>query len=101
MLIHESGKHHVLMTSAPIWAVANGTAVILSVCDEEVARYQTATLTEAAVQAVLLPPETAPKDDHPIADLPALEPYARLFHRFNFSPTQLILYNYTPVLYCL
>ncbi|XP_047979964.1 protein GIGANTEA-like isoform X2 [Salvia hispanica] len=80
-----TGKHHVLMTSTPIWAVANGTAVILSVCDEEVARYQTATLTEAAVQAVLLPPETAPKDEHPIADLPALEPYARLFHRYYTS----------------
>ncbi|KAG6419948.1 hypothetical protein SASPL_116462 [Salvia splendens] len=80
-----TGRHHVLMTSTPIWAVANGTAVILSVCDEEVARYQTATLTEAAVQAVLLPPETAPKDEHPIADLPALEPYACLFHQYYTS----------------
>ncbi|KAL1561502.1 protein GIGANTEA-like isoform X2 [Salvia divinorum] len=80
-----TGKHHVLMTSTPIWAVANGTAVILSVCDEEVARYQTHTLTAAAVQAVLLPPETATKDEHPITDLPVLEPYARLFHRYYTS----------------
>lgn len=69
------------MTSTPTWAVANGAAVILSVCDEEVSRYETCTLTAAAVPAVLLPPPTAPKDEHPVAGLPALEPYARLFHR--------------------
>lgn len=69
------------MTSTPTWAVANGAAVILSVCDEEVARYETATLTAAAVQAVLLPLETTPKDEHQVAGLPALESYARLFHR--------------------
>lgn len=73
------GKHPVLMTSTSTWAIANGAAVILSVCDEEVARYGTATLTAAAALAVLLPPETTPKDEH--LSLPALEPYARLFHR--------------------
>ncbi|KAH6768310.1 gigantea protein [Perilla frutescens var. frutescens] len=77
-----SGKHPLLMTSTPRWAVANGAAVILSVCDEEVARYETATLTAAAVPAVLLPPTTTPKDEDPIVGLPALEPYARLFHRY-------------------
>lgn len=51
-----SGKHPQLMPSTPRWAVANGAGVILSVCDEEVARYETATLTAAAVPALLLPP---------------------------------------------
>ncbi|BAD68053.1 putative gigantea [Oryza sativa Japonica Group] len=40
-----SGKHPQLMPSTPRWAVANGAGVILSVCDEEVARYETANLT--------------------------------------------------------
>ncbi|KAL4195493.1 hypothetical protein AMTRI_Chr05g64950 [Amborella trichopoda] len=76
-----SGKHPQLMPSTPRWAVANGAGVILSVCDEEVARYETANLTAAAVPALLLPPPTA-ADEHLVAGLPALEPYARLFHRY-------------------
>ncbi|KAG0484595.1 hypothetical protein HPP92_008495 [Vanilla planifolia] len=77
-----SGKHPQLMPSTPRWAVANGAGVILSVCDEEVARYETASLTAAAVPALLLPPPTTPLDEHLVAGLPALEPYARLFHRY-------------------
>lgn len=77
-----SGKHPQLMPSTPRWAVANGAGVILSVCDEEVARYETANLTAAAVPALLLPPPTTPLDEHLVAGLPALEPYARLFHRY-------------------
>ncbi|KAG9456845.1 hypothetical protein H6P81_001353 [Aristolochia fimbriata] len=76
-----SGKHPQLMPSTPRWAVANGAGVILSVCDEEVARYETANLTAAAVPALLLPPPTSALDDL-VAGLPALEPYARLFHRY-------------------
>ena len=78
-----SGKHPQLVPSTPRWAVANGAGVILSVCDEEVARYETATLTAAAVPALLLPPPTTALDEHLVAGLPALEPYARLFHRSN------------------
>ncbi|CAN6686372.1 unnamed protein product [Malus baccata var. baccata] len=77
-----SGKHPQLMPSTPRWAVANGAGVILSVCDEEVARYETATLTAVAVPALLLPPPTTALDEHLVAGLPALEPYARLFHRY-------------------
>ncbi|KAG7016401.1 Protein GIGANTEA, partial [Cucurbita argyrosperma subsp. argyrosperma] len=77
-----SGKHPQLVPSTPRWAVANGAGVILSVCDEEVARYETATLTAAAVPALLLPPPTTALDEHLVAGLPALEPYARLFHRY-------------------
>ncbi|KAJ6337210.1 hypothetical protein OIU76_006979 [Salix suchowensis] len=77
-----SGKHPQLMPSAPRWAVANGAGVILSVCDEEVACYETATLTAVAVPALLLPPPTTALDEHLVAGLPALEPYARLFHRY-------------------
>ncbi|XP_043722417.1 protein GIGANTEA [Telopea speciosissima] len=77
-----SGKHPQLLPSTPRWAVANGAAVILSVCDEEVARYETPTLTAAAVPALLLPPPTTALDEHLVAGLPALEPYARLFHRY-------------------
>ncbi|KAE8646179.1 protein GIGANTEA isoform X1 [Cucumis sativus] len=77
-----SGKHPQLIPSTPRWAVANGAGVILSVCDEEVARYETATLTAAAVPALLLPPPTTALDEHLVAGLPALEPYARLFHRY-------------------
>ncbi|KAJ4953765.1 hypothetical protein NE237_030597 [Protea cynaroides] len=77
-----SGKHPQLMPSTPRWAVANGAAVILSVCDDEVARYETATLTAVAVPALLLPPPTTALDEHLVAGLPALEPYARLFHRY-------------------
>ncbi|GFQ06800.1 protein gigantea [Phtheirospermum japonicum] len=77
-----SGKHPQLMPATPRWAVANGAGVILSVCDEEVARYETATLTAVAVPALLLPPPTTPMDEHLVAGLPALEPYARLFHRY-------------------
>ena len=71
------------MPSTPRWAVANGAGVILSVCDDEVARYETATLTAAAVPALLLPPPTTALDEHLVAGLPALEPYARLFHRYT------------------
>ncbi|KAH0467237.1 hypothetical protein IEQ34_004475 [Dendrobium chrysotoxum] len=78
----QSGKHPQLMPSTPRWAVANGAGVILSVCDDEVARYETANLTAAAVPALLLPPPTTPLDEHLVAGLPALEPYARLFHRY-------------------
>ncbi|XP_031474074.1 protein GIGANTEA-like isoform X2 [Nymphaea colorata] len=78
----QSGKHPQLMPSTPRWAVANGAGVILSVCDEEVARYETPNLTAAAVPALLLPPPTTDLDEHLIAGLPALEPYARLFHRY-------------------
>ncbi|XP_044512008.1 protein GIGANTEA-like isoform X2 [Mangifera indica] len=77
-----SGKHPQLMPSTPRWAVANGAGVILSVCDDEVARYETATLTAVAVPALLLPPATTALDEHLVAGLPALEPYARLFHRY-------------------
>ncbi|KAG7025062.1 Protein GIGANTEA, partial [Cucurbita argyrosperma subsp. argyrosperma] len=77
-----SGKHPQLIPSTPRWAVANGAGVILSVCDEEVSRYETATLTAAAVPALLLPPPTTALDEHLVAGLPALEPYARLFHRY-------------------
>ncbi|KAJ6816562.1 protein GIGANTEA-like [Iris pallida] len=77
-----SGKHPQLMPSTPRWAVANGAGVILSVCDEEVVRYETANLTAAAVPALLLPPPTTSLDEHLVAGLPALEPYARLFHRY-------------------
>ncbi|KAJ6998236.1 protein GIGANTEA [Populus alba] len=77
-----SGKHPQLIPSTPRWAVANGAGVILSVCDEEVARYETATLTAVAVPALLLPPPTTALDEHLVAGLPALEPYARLFHRY-------------------
>ncbi|XP_028066325.1 protein GIGANTEA-like isoform X1 [Camellia sinensis] len=77
-----SGKHPQLMPSTPRWAVANGAGVILSVCDEEVACYETATLTAAAVPALLLPPPTTAMDEHLVAGLPPLEPYARLFHRY-------------------
>ncbi|KAL8159929.1 hypothetical protein V2J09_001466 [Rumex salicifolius] len=77
-----SGKHPQLMPSTPRWAVANGAGVILSVCDEEVARYETATLTAVSVPALLLPPPTTALDEHLVAGLPALEPYARLFHRY-------------------
>ncbi|KAK7364502.1 hypothetical protein VNO80_13215 [Phaseolus coccineus] len=77
-----SGKHPQLMPSTPRWAVANGAGVILSVCDNEVARYETATLTAVAVPALLLPPPTTALDEHLVAGLPALEPYARLFHRY-------------------
>ncbi|CAD5187957.1 unnamed protein product [Musa acuminata subsp. malaccensis] len=79
---HGSGKHPLLMPSTPRWAVANGAGVILSVCDEEVAHYETANLTAAAVPALLLPPPTTPLDEHLVAGLPPLEPYARLFHRY-------------------
>jgi len=70
---------------------ANGAGVILSVCDEEVARYETATLTAAAVPALLLPPPTTALDEHLVAGLPALEPYARLFHRLISVPYILFL----------
>ncbi|CAJ1953200.1 unnamed protein product [Sphenostylis stenocarpa] len=81
-----SGKHPQLMPSTPRWAVANGAGVILSVCDDEVARYETATLTAAAVPALLLPPPTTALDEHLVAGLPALEPYARLFHSYFVAP---------------
>lgn len=74
------------MPATPRWAVANGAGVILSVCDEEVARYETATLTAVAVPALLLPPPTTALDEHLVAGLPALEPYARLFHRSWRAP---------------
>ncbi|XP_074280315.1 protein GIGANTEA isoform X2 [Silene latifolia] len=77
-----NGKHPKLMPSTPRWAVANGAGVIVSVCDEEVTRYETVTLTAVAVPALLLPPPTTSFDEHLIAGLPALEPYARLFHRY-------------------
>nr|ACY30446.1 gigantea-like protein [Liriodendron tulipifera] len=74
-------KHPQLMPSTPRWAVANGAGVILSVCDEEVAAMN-CYLTAAAVPALLLPPPTTALDEHLVAGLPALEPYARLFHRY-------------------
>ncbi|CAL9102019.1 unnamed protein product [Musa textilis] len=77
-----SGKRPQLMPSTPRWAVANGAGVILSVCDEEVACYETANLTAVAVPALLLPPPTTPLDEHLVAGLPPLEPYACLFHRY-------------------
>ncbi|GJY94183.1 serine carboxypeptidase-like protein [Tanacetum coccineum] len=46
------------------WAVANGAGVILSVRDEEFTRYETATLTAAAVPALLLPPPTTAMNEH-------------------------------------
>jgi GIGANTEA protein len=86
-----SGKHPQLVPSTPRWAVANGAGVILSVCDDEVARNETAILTAAAVPALLLPPPTTSLDEHLVAGLPALEPYARLFHRL-FSHQYLSCY---------
>lgn len=85
------------MPSTPRWAVANGAGVILSVCDDEVVRYETANLTAAAVPALLLPPPTTPLDEHLVAGLPALEPYARLFHRsvlifISFVLTQCLVF---------
>lgn len=77
-----SGKHPQLVPSTPRWAVAYGAGVILSVCDQEVNSYESATLTEVAVPALLLPPPTTSMDEHLVAGLPALEPYARLFHRY-------------------
>ncbi|CAH1450809.1 unnamed protein product [Lactuca virosa] len=68
-----SGRHPQLMPSTPRWAVANGTGVILSVCDDEVARYETTTLTATVVPALLLPPPTTAMDEHLVAGLPALE----------------------------
>ncbi|RWV93178.1 hypothetical protein BHE74_00022772 [Ensete ventricosum] len=69
-------------TSDNRWLADSSPGVILSVCDEEVARYETANLTAAAVPALLLPPPTNALDEHLDAALPALEPYARLFHRY-------------------
>ncbi|RRT49463.1 hypothetical protein B296_00052385 [Ensete ventricosum] len=66
--------------------------VILSVCDEEVAHYETANLTAAAVPALLLPPPTTPLDEHLVAGLPPLEPYARLYYAIATpSATQRLL----------
>nr|KAJ0218492.1 hypothetical protein LSAT_V11C300131490 [Lactuca sativa] len=79
---HGSGKHPQLMPSTPRWAVTDDAGVILSLCDEEVARYETATLTAAVVPALLLPPPTTTMDEHLAAGLPSLETYARLFHRY-------------------
>ncbi|EFJ38770.1 hypothetical protein SELMODRAFT_140066 [Selaginella moellendorffii] len=76
------GKHPQLLSSTPRWAVANGAAVISSVCDDEVLRYETADLTAAAVPALLLPPPSTSLDEHLVAGLPPLEPFARLFHRY-------------------
>lgn len=77
------GKQPQLLPSSPRWAVANGAAVILSVCDDEAARYETADLTASAVPALLIrPPPPAIQDDQTmVLNLPPLEPYARLFHR--------------------
>lgn len=63
--------------------MANGAAVILSVCDDEVERCGTVELTAAAVPALLLPPPATEVDEHLIQGLPPLEPYARLFHRYQ------------------
>nr|GEW49703.1 ribonuclease H-like domain, reverse transcriptase, RNA-dependent DNA polymerase [Tanacetum cinerariifolium] len=52
------------MPATPRWAVANGACVVLSVRDEEVTRYETATLTAATVPALLLPPPTTAMDEH-------------------------------------
>ncbi|KAJ7544714.1 hypothetical protein O6H91_09G090500 [Diphasiastrum complanatum] len=76
------GKQPQLLSSTPRWAVANGAAVISSVCDDEVSRYETADLTAAAVPALLLPPPATAFDEHLVAGLPPLEPYAHLFHRY-------------------
>ncbi|KAA8537955.1 hypothetical protein F0562_027464 [Nyssa sinensis] len=50
-----------------------------------------------AVPALLLPPPTTPVDEHLVAGLPALEPYARLFHRYyaiaSPSATQRLLFG--------
>nr|GEV43222.1 hypothetical protein [Tanacetum cinerariifolium] len=72
-----SGKHPQLVPSTPRWAVAKGAGEILSVCDEEVARYKNATLTATVVSTLLLPPPATSMDEHLVAGLPALEPYAR------------------------
>ncbi|KAE8719070.1 Dynamin-like protein ARC5 [Hibiscus syriacus] len=77
-----SGKYSQLIQSTPRWAVANGAGVILSVYDKEVARYEIASLTAAAVPALQLPTPTTALDEHLVAGLPALEPYACLFHRY-------------------
>ncbi|KAF6163238.1 hypothetical protein GIB67_025102, partial [Kingdonia uniflora] len=64
--VHGSGKHPQVMPSTPRWAVANGAA---------------------AVPALLFPPPTTALDEHLVAGLPALEPYARLFHRYYVIAT--------------
>nr|KAJ0206154.1 hypothetical protein LSAT_V11C500252590 [Lactuca sativa] len=79
---HGSRKHPQLVPSTPRWVVADDAGVILILCDEEVARYETATLTAAVVPALLLPPPTTTMDEHLVVGLPALETYARLFHRY-------------------
>ncbi|KAG6542250.1 hypothetical protein Mapa_016378 [Marchantia paleacea] len=76
------GKQPQLLPSTPRWAVANGAAVILSVCDDEVSRYETADLTAAAVPALLIPPPTAQNENLLVSGIPFLEPYAHLFHRY-------------------
>ncbi|KAL2651856.1 hypothetical protein R1flu_019984 [Riccia fluitans] len=76
------GKQPQLLPSSPRWAIASGAAVIVSVCDDEVSRYETADLTAAAVPALLIPPPPA-QNEHPVVSgSPVLEPYARLFHRY-------------------
>ncbi|CAI9275478.1 unnamed protein product [Lactuca saligna] len=83
------------MSSRPRWVVVNGAGVILIVCDEEVSRYETATLTTIGVPTVLLPPPTIAMDEPLVVGLPDLEPYARLFHRYcaiaSPSATQILL----------
>jgi hypothetical protein len=78
------GKQPQLLPSSPRWAVANGGAVILSVCDDEVARYESADLTASAVPALLIrPPPPAFEDEQMVVlSLLPLEPYARLFQRY-------------------
>ncbi|CAM6083592.1 unnamed protein product [Calypogeia fissa] len=83
------GKQPQLLPSSPRWAVANGPAVILSVCDDEASRYETADLTASAVPALLIrPPSPDIQDEQMVVlSLPPLEPYGRLFHRYYVIAT--------------
>lgn len=78
----EAKQLQLVAESTQRWAVANGGGVMLSVCNDEVLRYQSADLTAAAVPALLVTPEAS--DRHQDAGLPPLEPYGRLLHRYMF-----------------
>ena len=81
-----------LLPSTPRWAVANGTAVLLAVCEDEVARYGSVNLTAAAVPALLLPPSTDRGDERLVQGMPCLDPLAPLLHRYLLPPPRPLLF---------
>lgn len=81
-----------LLPSTPRWAVANGTAVLLAVCEDEVARYGSVNLTAAAVPALLLPPSTDRGDERLVQGMPCLDPLAPLLHRYLLPPPPPLLF---------